>query len=343
MSWLIAALSLTLALVACKSTPTAQPSATTKQTAPVATAQVATDTAIAKDDQKNDERDAKLRARVDHAREKNQDNPEGPAKVIVDGDMQVAQALLSDVTADPAETAASVRDALLVESGKTSEARANYAKSAQDATKLAQELAVAQAERDAARAAEKAATAELARRMEENRRANERAIQEARDAERRAFFVWVGRALIVAAIICGLIGAFSTYTTIQSGDIFKAIIRGAVWAGFAAFFIVCGWTINQPWFKWVIIIGGSLVVIVIATLAWINWKDASEKRANKSRVREADEAEDTLVHIMQGLEAKFSPDHDIFKHLQGVMDKPHKALLNELKAERQRAAATIKP
>lgn len=334
-------------ILGCQTAPVVQPHATPKETAPVVAATTKTDAAEEKAEQKNDERDGKLRANIDHAREKNQDNPDGPPKTVVDGDLQVAQGLLADVKPDPIELAARQRDATLVESGKAAEARASYDKAAGDAVKLAGELAVAKQELDQARAAEKQAVTALLAQAEKNRVATEklladqkRAYDEALEKERKAFFVWIGRALVVAAIICGLIGAFSTYTTIQTGDIFKAVVRGVVWATFAAFFIACAWTINQPWFKWVIIGGAGIIVVTVAVMIRINWKDAIEKKKNIERTHEADEAESTLHRIVNVVDENFPDGHDVFTKVQMALNTNQKALLDELRAESKRAAAT---
>ena len=348
---------LVLCLTACSSS-IFKPKETKKpgQEKPLDVAAAATDTATKTADEaaanavrKDAERDAKVLANVNHARERNQDNPDGTPKTVVDGDLQVAQGLLSDVQPDPAEVAARERDAKLVEAGKAAEARANYANAAQDARKLTEELAAARieaqnalAERDAARQREATARANFIAQLEQNKRDNQAAIdklnaehQKQLDAERRWFLRMVSYALVGCAVVSILIGAFLTYSKVQTGDIFKAGITAAVFGGGAAFALTCAWTINQPWFKWVVIGGGSLGLVGGIIFAWTEVQDA---KRNKQRHIEADEAEETLVELQNVLDKELPKDAPLFQKLSSKLDRKHKALLNELKAEAQRRA-----
>lgn len=333
----------------------AKPAATKKEATPIEAAATKTDTATKKADAavgtvatKDSERDAKVKANIVHAREANQANPDGTPKTVVDGDLTVAESHLSDVKPDPAELANRQRDALLVEQGKASEARQNYTKAAQDAQKLIEQLtearnaaSLALQERDTARAAEAAARSDFVRQLEQNRKDNQRALEEAVNAERNRFFSWMGRALVIAGIICILVGAFSAYSSVQAGDIFKAVTRGAVWVLFGLFFFGCAWFMNQWWFKWFMIISGALMTLAVVIMIRINWKDAHEKKAARLRTYEADEAEDTLMRIQDVLD-NLPKDDPVFSKLSNAMSDNHKALMHEIKAQVQRSK-TIPP
>ncbi len=331
-----------LLLGSCQAPQVAKPGATTAQTAPVPQAQSVTDTAQADLERKAKELAERLRANVDHARESNQGNPDGAPKTVVDGDLEVAQGLMGDVKADPVEYAARQRDQVLVESGKAAEARANYSSAAADAKKLTEEVASLKIERDLARAAEKQAVEKLIAQTLANKIANDKLItdinaqhQRDLDAERNKMFRAITYALIVASVVCIIIGAFSTYSKMQTGDVFKAAMVGGVWAGAAGFCIACAWTINQSWFKWVIIIGGGCGAIGLVVYLWVEYRDAKEK---KVRIKEADEAEDTIKRMMKVLDT-VDPQNEVFAKLGNAMNDNNKALIKELGAEVKRATA----
>jgi hypothetical protein len=114
-------------------------------------------------------------------------------------------------------------------------------------------------------------------------------------------------------------------------------VKGAVFVGFAAFCFACAWTINQPWFKWVMIIGGSLGLLGLVGYLWSEWNTNLDKR---QRAVEADEAEDTLKKISVVLD-DVPEDNPIWGRLSKVMDSRNKALVLELKAEAKRAVSAV--
>jgi hypothetical protein len=354
-------LALSLVLSGCSlfnsNPPPPEPQSKPGEKRPLAAATAATDTAISTADaagataiKKDAERDAKLKANVVVARTENQKNPDGFPKTIVEGELSTAESRLADIKSDPVELAAAAQRRALVESGRADEARQAYAKASEEAKKNAQELTKAQEElklavlaRDKARAEEKSTLDRYTAQMEANRIAAE-ATQSALlakhaqelDKERRRFFNYIGYALIAAAVVCILIGAFSVYAKIQTGDVLRAVVIGAVWAGAGGVLIAFAWTINQPWFKWVVIGGGILAAAGLVLYLVTEYNDAKEK---KIRSGEADEAEDTLSRVMSVLDTALPANSDVFGKLSSLLNDSNKALIHELRGEAKRVVA----
>lgn len=346
-----AALGVTLGCTLLKPKPSAA-LATTPST-PIEAARHGTDVSTRKADDANRLAESKtyelasgIKANIVTARTENRNNPEGMPKTIVEGELQLAETKLSDVKADPSELAAAAQRKALVEAGKADEARKAYAGALADSQKLVGELATLRAardaallERDAARANETKAIAEFQRQLEENRKTNQRQLddliakhREELEEERKAFFRWMGRALVTVGILCALVGAFTVYSGVQAGNVIAAVTKAGVFIGAAAFFFICAWTINQPWFKWVVIIGGSLSLLAVVGYLWSEHQQSKDK---KQRSLEADEAEDTLKRIAEIIHKL--PDSDpIFGQLRDAMGPENKALILELRAEAKR-------
>jgi hypothetical protein len=352
---LIALAALCLFLVGCwNSTPEAKPTAKPGETAGLKAAlgvadkaTVAADTAADAATKAAADRDAKVKANAEHARLANEGNADGPAKVVVDGDLGVILALLDDVTADPAELAARARDALLVEAGKVAEARASYAGAVQDAQAKASALAVAQAdaaaarlERDAARTAAQAAADTLARQLEQNRKDNQAAlaaaIAKAKDEERKAFLRRLGFVLLALGILGALIAGATMYLT--KG---KEWERAAIAAGGGASCFSLYWAMGQPWFAWLVWAVGAGMV---GAVGWYLWRESRQTKAiieKEVRATEADEAEDTLKRIIGAVDAlgDTATVAEVRAAMSRNMNDPNKALIHELRAETKRAAA----
>lgn len=321
-----------------------------KESSPVSSAQGSTDRAIAQLDGKQDEknravadRDSKLKSNVSAAKDANTSQPASVPTTVVDNELTIALSRLTDVQPDPVEAAEAARRKLLVETGKADEARASRDKAVVEATKLANiigeltaQIDTLKVERDAARASEKQAVKQYQAQMEANRIEAERKMQRELDKQRNEFNRRMGYALIAGGIIFLFIGAMNGYAKMQTGDIPKAIVSSAFWAGSAAACFVSAWAINQWWFKWLVIsifiVGAAAIVIYIIT----EHKDATEK---KTRLKEADEAESTLTTVMAVLESELKPDNPVFEKLGRKMNDGNKALLHELRAEQKRKAS----
>lgn len=162
-----------------------------------------------------------------------------------------------------------------------------------------------------------------------------------RDEERKAMLRKLGFVLLGLGTLFTLAGALQAYAIVQTGDLtIKGFLKPLVWAGAAAFSFGCYWTMNQPWFKWVVIIGGSLGVIAGVLFFYSEWQSAKEVKAGKERASEADEAEGTLKHIITVADSlpETASLADYKTVLAKRMSDPHKALIHELRAETKRLA-----
>ena len=104
---------------------------------------------------------SKLKANVGEAVTANGANPEGAPKTIVAGELGVASSRLDGVPTDPIEAAAATNRALLVEQGRSQEARAAYTAAMSDGKQQAAELAKAREQATEAYAAENSAESTL--------------------------------------------------------------------------------------------------------------------------------------------------------------------------------------
>lgn len=353
----ITAISILLAALlplGCKTTPTAKEGAKQGETAPLHAAGENTDNAIRKADDKtdtaakaNEERDSKVKANAEHAKETAETLPDSTQKTIIIGDLGVVLSLLDDVKVDPLEKVARARDALLVESGKVAEANASYAKAAdqgrKDAARITQleaEAAQAIKERDSARQSEKATLAKVDQRLEQNRLETEARIKKVYDEAQAKLYAKITWGLIIGTVLLAGLGASLAYGKFQAGEPVKAAIAAAFWGGAAAFCAIMSWLINQPWFQdlifWTVIGGVSIGIIAGVIYVVAEVKSSKERRALD---RDATEAESTLLHIYDVLDKDVPADSPLFDKLSKVLDNSQKALINELKALRQRAKA----
>jgi len=341
-----------------KPIPPAKPTATLGQTAPLVDADAAVAAAVKRSEEanvalqaKNQARAAEVKANVTAAREENKSNPDGPPKVIVDGELGLAQAKLADVQEDPVEAVAAAQRKALVEAGKAEEARKAYERGNIAAMQLVGDLATLQEQkaqsdrdRDFAQAQLKKATADHLAKLEENRIANQTVLNNQKsyyegelDKERKAFMRSMGKWLIGAGVVLILIGAFIAYTGVQAGNLIGSLTKAGVFAGAAAFCFACAWTINQWWFKWVVIVGGSLSVLGIAGYLWSEWRENKER---KTLDKDATEAEATLTKLSELIHLKETPNEDpIFGQMSSTLDDNQKALILELRAIAKRKKA----
>jgi uncharacterized protein YhaN len=267
------------------------------------------------------------------------ENPEGIPKKVTDSELEIAQARLSNVAEDPAETTEGMRRKAAYETGRSEEARRMTESAISKANDAVKELAVLRKERDDAIVAAKLAHDKEEKirdayvsQMALNKASADRAMQEALDKQRNEFLKTMGYALVALGAICVVVGLIIAYSKFKTADIGSAVSVAIFGAGGGVFFFVCAWTINQWWFKWVVIGGGALGLVAIVVF-FLNEKADSDKM--KLRKKEADEAESTLVKIQSVLDQLPRTD-PVFASLSAKLDTTNKALLNELKAESQR-------
>jgi hypothetical protein len=110
--------------------------------------------------------------------------------------------------------------------------------------------------------------------------------------------------------------------------------RALIAAGGGASFFACYWTLNQPWFKWVVI--GTIASGLGAGVWWL-----IRERKVTVRQKEADEAEDTLKRIIGAVDqlGDTATVAQIRQAMSAGMNDNHKALVHELRAETKRVPA----
>lgn len=110
--------------------------------------------------------------------------------------------------------------------------------------------------------------------------------------------------------------------------------RAAIAAAFGGLFFAMYWTMNQPWFKWLVI--GVVVCAVGAAIWWL-----VKERQTAIRTTEADEAEDTLKRIIAAVDelGETATVAEVRATIGRSMNDNNKALVHELRAESKRAVA----
>ncbi len=285
------------------------------------------------------------------AQHANQGNPDGLPKEAVASNLEEAASALPDVPAeeklrrerDNARMLAGELAAVKAERGQAiSENQALKAKVAISETRIA-ELEKEVASTKAAAEKERAEAATRLQRTidgltEKINTANARA-NEAEDKARKAALQKLGWVLLGLGALFTIIAAFQSYAVVQTGLLSPSnFLKPLVWAGAAAFCFACYWTLNQPWFKWLVIGGAALSVAAIGLFLYAEWREAKERRAGKVRASEADEAEDTLKHIIRAVDSMRdgAPLSELKSRLKDKMSDAHKALVHELRAEDKR-------
>ncbi len=332
-------LSLTLLLGGCKLfQPRPQPAVPTikaGQTTPLADATIKADDAGRIVEDKADERDAKVKANIEAAHKQIPNFPDSPPKFIVDAELSIATLRLDHVKADSLEIIASEKRRVAFEAGKAEEARKMVGIASNEARQATEEIGKLKLERDSAIEARKQAERDLETKLEENRKANqkilddlkheyEKKLQEERDNLQR----YVVRGLYGLGALLILIGAVVAYFGAQAGNVFTGITKASVFLCFAIFCFVSAWVIGQPWFKWFVI--GGITLGVIGVLVYL-WSEKQDSKKAKILDKECTEAESTLTKVAEVIH-ELPEDDGIFNKLGRKLNDNEKALILELRA-----------
>jgi len=322
-------------------TPAGPSSPMTPQSLPAAVAN--TNTAISNVDNAQTQKDketadllGKVKANVVSAKASNQGNPDGMPKTKVDGELTVAENRLSTVVVDQSELAAARGRDLLVEQGKTAEARAAYEKAAADGKAQAAELQRMQDEvraakeaRDAARTSEAAAL----HKYEMDSIANEAAFKKALDAAHnevlRDQVKWLniagGGCLVLFALGLGFGGAAGLKLT---------------WP-FAVFSVLCfglAQIIAMPWFLWAVGIATGIVVLASAWWVYTHYKLGTLQVDTQKK---ADQLSAVLGQVVPAIDSAYTTattdekvilDKLVFDPLSSAMDKSQKSVIHQTRA-----------
>lgn len=369
----VAAVAAVWLLAGCESTPKTPPVKPEGRDAAVSAAGAKTDAATANADGRADDAQrrtgellSKLKSNVVSARAANQGNPDGAPRTKVEGELGVAEGRLGEVQADPVELAAAAQRDLLVEQGRAAEARAAYDRAAAEARDQAAELARAQEdaraarlERDAARAQEKAALADFERRLEENRLANQRALDalqarhqreldEAHQQVLRDQVKWLNRAAAgcagAAVLSFGLAVAFGGLAAMRLVGPFSAVLGFGALVCFGLAQIVGLW-----WFKWAIL---AVVLVALGVCAWWVLKKQHEGTLKQKLEGKASSLQGLLTQVIPVLDKAYENaeasgkellDRTIFQPLSSTMNREEKALVHNLRAQPAGATASVPP
>lgn len=304
-------------------------------------------------DQKTKARDGKILADANAAQRANTNNPDGVPKAQVDSHLVVLKSRLGDSQEDPEEVAATAERDRLFALGQASEARAATEAAVKEAKTQGAELAQAQAELRTLRQTMSAKIADLTGQIDSlklelarNKAANQAAIDAALDSARRELNRKIAIALVIGCVLLVAAGAVLGYLRFNTGQPMQALVIAAAFGGGGAFCATLAYLINEPWFQKflkVSIIGGAVgALIVVAVYLYLEFHRAKAQRelaAKKAQLdNEAGEAENALMKIYDVLDGLPKTD-PLFDRLSKSLDLSDKALINELKAIRQRNRA----
>ena len=296
----------------------------------------AADAAQAIKDSKTNELLGKVKANVISAKTSNLGNPEGIAKIKVDGELTVAEQRLSGVAVDQVEVAAAATRDLLVEQGKLSEARKAYDKAADEGKEKAKELeqanidtALAISERDLARSKEIAAKLAYEAAMVKNQEAFNKQLEDAhnevmKDQVHTLNLVGAG-CMLLFALGLGFGGPAGLKMTWPFG------LLGLFAFGLAQ--IVGLW-----WFKWAM---ATILAIIVCVAAWWIWQQYHRGVLHQKMTEKANQLQGVLSEVVPVLDKAYENaesttkellDKTIFDPLSKKLDKSDKSLVHVIRA-----------
>ena len=334
-------------------------------TAAVATAQAATNTAAEEAERARKAADAaatalasKIKVNVDTARQENTKQAPGPSNTIVDGELSIAQQRLSNVSSDPAEALAASQRQTLVLSGKVDEAHKAYADAATQGKAAADALTAAKAASAASDAAaasalahERAATASYEAQVAKNHadttayiaNLNQKHEDEFKQAHSEALSTQV-KALNYAGGACLLI-----------------FLLGAGFGGFVGLKIVWPFGAAAPllfglaqivamtWFLWAV--GGVLVAggVIVGYWVYQHYKKGDLLAATQAKAASLNGVVQAVVPVLdKAYDTATQPikdvlDEKVFTPLSQAMSPATQAVVHTVRAEQTAAAPVAAP
>ena len=273
------------------------------------------------------------------AQHANQGNPDGLPKEAVASNLEEAASALPEVPAE--EKLRRERDNARILAGELAAVKAERGQAISENQTLKATLALSQgriAELETEVAATKAsaekeraeAAAKLRRQFDDltaQVNAARAEAQQAADEARKSAQAKLGWVLLGLGGLLTLAGAAIAFVS-----------KGLEWqrAGIAvasgALCFALYWTLNQPWFKW--LVWGS-VAFGLASGAW--W--LLRERTLATRYKDADESEDTLKRIIEVIDevGESATIKEVRARMSAKMDTANKALVHELRAESKRS------
>lgn len=270
----------------------------------------------------------------------NQSNPDGLPKEAVSTNLEEAASALPEVSAD--EKLKRERDNARILAGelamvKAEKGQAMSENQALKASLSASEKRLAELElevkqtREAAEKERGAAAAALRKQFDElTASANkaQAAADQAADEARKSALAKLGYALLGLGSILVLAGAAIAF--VSKGLEWE---RAGIAAAFGGMCFALYWTLNQWWFKWVVL--GCIACGLACGIFWL-----MRERRVAVRNLEADEAEDTLKRIIKVVDelGQGATVAEVRAAMTARMNDNHKALIHELRAESKRTA-----
>ena len=303
----------------------------------------ATTTAMGKEDAKTAEEKkqteallSKTKANIGAARVSNQGNPDGAPKVKVEGELKVAANRLDKVVEDPAEVAAAKDRELLVEQGKTIEARAAYEKAAGGAKQQAADLATAQTEtkeahteRDATRQHEIDTVNDYKALITKNQTYYNQRLKEADDETMKMQVRALDTAAVACLVLFGLGLGFGGAVGLKFTWPFGVI--AALCFGLAQL-------ISQWWFMYAC---GAAVLIGMGCVGWWAWRHYKLGDLKAQAEAKANTLNNVLGQVVPVLDNAYDNakedekkvlDHVIFEPLSQSMNRDEKTLIHQVRA-----------
>lgn len=336
------AVALCLCLTGCETANTPAPRVVVAPTGPATAAQLAAQQATIEELKA---KDAALSKASQNAAggvwggiDANTHNPDGPPKDAVSAQLAEAAAALPAPTAEQKLEKANQNSRILAGELAAVKAEMGQAITENQALRIAIDAAgsriaaaeAAQAKAEAAAVAERAeAAAKLQAQFDDfTKRINDAKAETARvrDEERKAMLRKLGYVLLGLGAALTLAGAGIAFVT--KGMEWQ---RAAIAAAFGGLFFAMYWTMNQPWFKWLVI--GTVACAVAAAIWWL-----FKERQNAVRSTEADEAEDTLKRVIDAVDklGDGATVAQVRAAMSATMNDNNKALVHELRAETKR-------
>lgn len=153
------------------------------------------------------------------------------------------------------------------------------------------------------------------------------------DAERKKMLRYLAWVLLGLGVIGALIAGATLYLS-KGMEWQRAAIAGLVSS--AAFSLY--WTVNQEWFKYLVWV---FAAVVAGAVVWFLYREATERKQREgltTRTVEADEAEDTLMRIIESVDSlgDAATVAQVRSAMSVRMGDNNKALIHELRAETKR-------
>lgn len=291
------------------------------------------DAALVKADDVSQKRISAVKANVTTARDAVAAIPESVDQIIAEGELALALARMQDVSADSVELAEGQQRRLLAVGGKFNVLKAAYGKAMIEGEAVAEEITASRTaaqlafrERDDANSALTTARNEFKRQLEQNRKDNEKKLEEAREGVKRG----QAKGLNWAGGICFAIFAL--------GIGFGGLVGLRKTWIFALFGLMCfglAQIVTQWWFPWAIGIATVSGVSAVVYYLWRLHQLGKLKEVLSEKVQTVAGALEGVVPVLDQAYETASPEiqkwleQNVFKRIK--MPDEQRAVVREIK------------